>query len=242
MGNRKDGYHDLQKRLVAFNGTQCGYCSPGMVMNMFGLLEGNDGKVTMEQVENSFSGNICRCTGYRPILDAFKTLAIDAKPCQSPCITGVESDIEDLPYKCSQSEKLCCKALNKPSQIVFEDNRLWTSVSTLDDLFDVFDSIGNQQYILIGGNTAHGVYRRPKDITVFIQITNYVGMLPYEILNNRIVLSANLTLGRTMEILNEAANKPDFKYCAELVQHINLIANNHVRSVCNKPFNIYLQL
>ena len=49
-----------------------------------------DKKVTSSEVENSFGGNICRCTGYRPILDAFKSMASDSEFNQEDNILEIE--------------------------------------------------------------------------------------------------------------------------------------------------------
>lgn len=78
LGNRKIGYHPLQQRLDRMNGTQCGFCTPGMIMNMHALMD--RAPLDMATIERSFSGNMCRCTGYRPILDTFKSFARDACP------------------------------------------------------------------------------------------------------------------------------------------------------------------
>lgn len=46
-------------------------------MFFFSLMESKNGQVKVEDIEKNFDGNICRCTGYRPILDGFKSLAVD---------------------------------------------------------------------------------------------------------------------------------------------------------------------
>jgi xanthine dehydrogenase/oxidase len=62
IGNKAIGYNEIQKRLADYNGSQCGWCSTGMVMNMYSLLLNNP-KPSQEHIEKSFDGNICRCTG-----------------------------------------------------------------------------------------------------------------------------------------------------------------------------------
>eukprot|EP01062_Namystynia_karyoxenos_P051013 TRINITY_DN398_c0_g5_i1.p1 TRINITY_DN398_c0_g5~~TRINITY_DN398_c0_g5_i1.p1 ORF type:complete len:1455 (+),score=522.70 TRINITY_DN398_c0_g5_i1:101-4366(+) len=71
--------HPVQQRLATLNGSQCGYCSPGMVMQIFASLAGTRGGVTAResQLEQCLNGNLCRCTGYRPIVDTVKSFAGD---------------------------------------------------------------------------------------------------------------------------------------------------------------------
>lgn len=157
IGNKTQGFHDVQRRLAHFNGTQCGFCSPGMVMNMYSLLESKQGKVTMNEVENAFGGNLCRCTGYRPILEAFKSLAVDAEPrLKEAC-----QDIEDLPKICSNTGKPCqgkCSAVPKKGlHFIFEDEKEWHKVYNIHDVFAIFEKIENRPYMLVAGNTAHGI-------------------------------------------------------------------------------------
>ncbi|KAF4548241.1 Xanthine dehydrogenase [Elsinoe fawcettii] len=66
--------HPVQERMAKGNGSQCGFCTPGIVMSMYALLR-NDTAPTEEDIEEAFDGNLCRCTGYRPILDAAQTFS-----------------------------------------------------------------------------------------------------------------------------------------------------------------------
>ncbi|KAJ2827427.1 hypothetical protein IWW50_001894, partial [Coemansia erecta] len=69
--------HPVQQRIALLHGSQCGFCTPGFVMSLYTLLRNNPRPSEMD-IEECFDGNLCRCTGYRPILDAAKTFASDA--------------------------------------------------------------------------------------------------------------------------------------------------------------------
>ena len=61
------------------HGSQCGFCTPGFVMALFALYHRADGgRSTAQQVNDWIAGNLCRCTGYRPIVDA------GARVCAAP--------------------------------------------------------------------------------------------------------------------------------------------------------------
>lgn len=78
VGSLRKGLHPVQQRIAAANGSQCGFCTPGIVMALYALLRTNPA-ATRSFIEENLDGNLCRCTGYRPILDAAKTLASDGK-------------------------------------------------------------------------------------------------------------------------------------------------------------------
>jgi aerobic carbon-monoxide dehydrogenase small subunit len=74
-GLTRDGaLHPLQKAFMDGFAAQCGFCTPGMILSAKMLLDRNP-KPTRDDVVDAISGNICRCTGYEPIIDAILTAA-----------------------------------------------------------------------------------------------------------------------------------------------------------------------
>jgi xanthine dehydrogenase small subunit len=71
--------HPAQAAMVQCHASQCGFCTPGFVMSMFAMYENHVCKgraITREMAQEELSGNLCRCTGYRPILHAAQTMAL----------------------------------------------------------------------------------------------------------------------------------------------------------------------
>ena len=70
-----EGLHPIQRAFLDANAFQCGYCTPGMVMVSTALLD-REPAPSDDEIREALTGNICRCTGYRPIVTAVHDAAI----------------------------------------------------------------------------------------------------------------------------------------------------------------------
>ncbi|TVQ71147.1 MAG: xanthine dehydrogenase small subunit [Oceanospirillales bacterium] len=66
--------HPAQQVMVDHHASQCGFCTPGFVMSLFAMMHQASKPSSQEQIYQALGGNLCRCTGYRPIIDAAKAL------------------------------------------------------------------------------------------------------------------------------------------------------------------------
>ncbi|KAL4711114.1 hypothetical protein ACJJTC_009485 [Scirpophaga incertulas] len=254
IGNRQVGYSDIQKRITAFNATQCGYCTPGWAMHLYSL---QDKHLNMLEMERAFASNTCRCTGFRPIMDTVKSFAVDA----SPDLCQTVRDIEELRL-CEKTNGRCerkcsLKSLDSDWSVVNEfDNlslsqnevisltsneRKFFKVYTEEQIFKVFADEGIDSYMLIDGNTGKGVYETFEYPRVLIDISDVKSLKQFQYDQN-LVLGANISIQDCITIFKEAAtNSKEFFYLGELAKHLDLVAHIPVRKIGSIAGNLMLK-
>ncbi|KPP66148.1 aldehyde oxidase-like, partial [Scleropages formosus] len=152
IGSTKTKLHPVQERIAKAHGSQCGFCTPGMVMSMYTLLR-NQPQPSLEDIREALTGNLCRCTGYRPIVDGFKTFC------------GISSELFHmngvLPLDPSQDlifppELMLMLQKGGGGRLCFQGNRVkWFSPADLSDLLELRAAHPNAP--LVVGNTNVGV-------------------------------------------------------------------------------------
>jgi xanthine dehydrogenase small subunit len=74
LAARDSTLHPVQQAMVDYHGSQCGFCTPGFVMSLYGLWLANE-KPGRAEIEKALQGNLCRCTGYEPIVKAAEAVS-----------------------------------------------------------------------------------------------------------------------------------------------------------------------
>ncbi|CAH2233051.1 jg18400 [Pararge aegeria aegeria] len=198
----------------------------------------------MREIEHALGSNLCRCTGYRPILEAFKTFASDA-----PKPTDI-LDIEDLKI-CKKSGELCTGLKCEHSDwcivpkkevlyIKLSDDRDWYRVNTLIDVFNLWQEKGTGSYMLVNGNTGKGVYPILEYPKLLIDISSVLELQGYYIDQN-LVLGGGTTLVEVLHIFKKLSKNEGFRYLDVLHDHIEKVAHVTVRNLATVAGNLFLK-
>ena len=152
----KDGkLHPVQDAMVRFHGSQCGFCTPGFVMSLFSMFKNNK-SFNNELITESISGNLCRCTGYRPIIDAAKSLnKINRKD------------------EFSKNENKIIKLLKKiKSKNIYikKDDKVYFSPKNIKDLKNIIKKNSNFNFLAGGTDLSLKVTKERKDILSIIDL------------------------------------------------------------------------
>ena len=114
--------HAVQEAMLQCHGSQCGFCTPGFVMSLFAMYQNHSCKgqaISRELAQAELSGNLCRCTGYRPILDAAQML--DALPLQRLNEVEVLQKLEHITHKYIGLEDNSADKFGYQSPVILQD-------------------------------------------------------------------------------------------------------------------------
>lgn len=232
--------------LSSNNGSQCGYCSAGFVMNMSEFITNNP-QATKQDIEDIFDGNLCRCTGYRPILTGMKTMASDwnseDEDSRMKCLEDPEIDIpKGTPVKIdAPASPFPVEPLDVPGSVQ------WFTPSNMDELAaDAADLTNSgKTFRFIHGGTSYGVYKTEfETVDAFIDL-RYVQELqgkPSPAFHDQLdyTLPAATTYSELIEfITNLDDDSPDF---AAILYMAKRTAGRIVRNAASIGGNFMLWL
>ena len=200
--------------MLKFHGSQCGFCTPGFVMSLFSMFKNN--KIyNSELITDSISGNLCRCTGYRPIIDAAKSL------------NNVNKNDEF-----SKNKKKVVKLLKKikPKNIYIKrDDKIYFSPKNIKDLKNIIKKHSNLNFLAGGTDLSLIVTKERKEIPFIVDLKEIKELNFIKISKNNIEIGAATPLIELEKVIKNYY--PDFysilkRYGSVQIRNVGTIGGN----------------
>ena len=241
----KQTIHPTQERLAQCNGSQCGFCSPGWVMNAYSMLMNDASPTSVQAVQDRFDGNLCRCTGFRSILHAFSSFVPSEEQKDekkghilAPYDAKKQQALANLPLP----EDISPQQLNTPLHLEGGKHADWFAPNSLSELSTILQSIITDflsfEFILGGSSRAvNKYYNGEVNRTSIGNIPPdaYVSLFRVKELHNVTVTTdgtltagSAVTLSTLISYLKSETKDPMF---LQLSRHLSRVATLQVRNV-----------
>ncbi|XP_020096238.1 indole-3-acetaldehyde oxidase-like isoform X1 [Ananas comosus] len=265
LGNSKDGFHSIHRRLSGFHASQCGFCTPGMCMSLLSSLVNADktnqpdppegfSKLLVSEAEKAVLGNLCRCTGYRPILDTCKSFAADVDLEDLGLNSfwkrgGKNANADKLPYYkrggiCTfpeflKSEVKSFSAYSNVAEISSFGGGYWCRPKSIKELYKLLDSeeFSKSHVKMVVGNTASGVYKELDLFDKYIDLREIPELTMIKNNHEGLEIGAAVSISRTVEALREENQSLVF---SKIADHMEKVASQFVRNTASMGGNLVM--
>lgn len=204
----KGTLHHTQQSIVDHHGTQCGFCTPGFVMSSFALHKHNKAP-TRAQVLEAFAGNLCRCTGYRSIIEAAITSSI-----------GVDEDSFAQHYQ--ETVTSLAELQKLPTPVLAGSGHHFIAPKNIDEL--AYELAHEPKATLVAGGTdlALSVTQNLASIDKLVYVGNVTELTTIEETASEIVIGSALPYSKFIDTLHH--------YYPDLGDMIERIGSKQVRN------------
>jgi len=206
--------HTVQDAMINYHGSQCGFCTPGFVMSLFAMYK-NFSSYNKENIQDSISGNLCRCTGYRSIVDAAKSLN--------------NTNRSDQFDKNKKKIINLLKKINSENVSLKNGNKKYFSPKSINELIKTIKNNPNSIFLSGGTDLSLNVTKGRKDINNIISLNSVKELKFIKERNGNIEVGAATSLTEFELFIKKYY--PDFnailkRYGSVQIRNIGTIAGN----------------
>ncbi|CAL5066944.1 unnamed protein product [Urochloa decumbens] len=260
-GRGRPRLHAVHERLAGFHATQCGFCTPGVCMSLAAALAGaadakGSPRLTAAEAERAVAGNLCRCTGYRPIADACKSFAADVDledlglnsfwrkgdahasklPRYDEGSIGVFPEFLKAEIRASSGIEGCAQ----PALVGSAGT--WHRPRSVEEYYKLVGSelFGKSRTKVVVGNTASGVYREAEVYDRYIDLRCIPELNSVSKEAKGVEIGAAVSISEAIEALREAAGGcKDAVFC-KIADHMEKVASPFVRNTASLGGNLIM--
>ena len=206
-------YHPVQEAMAKYHASQCGFCTPGFVMSIFAMSK-NKKNNNEDDIKDAISGNLCRCTGYRPIIDAAK---------------NIKKNYSDEFYKNSKKTINLLKKIHSKSIIIESKNKKYFAPKTINELRTVIQKNPDSDFLSGGTDLSLKVTKDRQEIKKIINLNNIKELNFIKTKKNEIIFGSTTPLIQVEKFILKYY--PDFnnilrRYGSVQIRNVGTIGGN----------------
>ncbi|MFD2205420.1 xanthine dehydrogenase small subunit [Kiloniella antarctica] len=201
LSKGQNGMHPVQDAMLKHHGSQCGFCTPGIVMSLFTLYH-TEKVADRNSINNQLAGNLCRCTGYRPIIDA--------------ALESCTGNAEDRFAESAATTTALLKKLDDGKDLfVGDEERFFAAPASISSLAALYET--HPDAVIVAGATDVGLWitKQLRDLPKIIHLGRAKELDLIQNTSNEIIIGASATYAQASDSLSSI--DPDI---AEIIRRI----------------------